>query len=151
MKRLFSVCLILLSALTIILSTASLTIPSFNISSIPSSPLAAQGQPGFLNNSTGTARAIPSIATLSPFPSLNPLFDLVDSSVVQITTSLPPPNVLDPTVENRTALGSGFVYDNEGHIVTNNHVVANARIVDVTLLDGSRYTANVSGRDPNSD
>ena len=146
MKRLFSVCLILLSALTILLSTASLTIPSFNISSIPSSPLVAQGQPGFLNNSTGTA----SIATLSPFPSLNPLFDLVDSSVVQITTSLPPPNVLDPTVENRTALGSGFVYDNEGHIVTNNHVVANARIVDVTLIDGSRYTANVSGRDPNS-
>ena len=50
-----------------------------------------------------------------------------------------------------TALGSGFVYDNNGHIVTNNHVVANAKIVDITFIDGKRFTANVTGSDVYSD
>jgi S1-C subfamily serine protease len=50
-----------------------------------------------------------------------------------------------------TASGSGFVYDKQGHIVTNGHVGGNARIVDVTFVDGSRYTAKVIARDPYSD
>ena len=48
-------------------------------------------------------------------------------------------------------LGSGFVYDTKGHIITNNHVVNNAKIVDVTFIDGNRYTASVIGKDPFSD
>jgi S1-C subfamily serine protease len=85
--------------------------------------------------------------------SLNDIFDKADNSVVQITRSIPLPiNILEPeSQENRTALGSGFVYDNKRHIVTNNHVVGNASIVDVTFIDGSRYTANVTGRDFYSD
>jgi S1-C subfamily serine protease len=81
------------------------------------------------------------------------IFNKVENSVVQITTSVPPitaPNP-DSEQENQTALGSGFVYDENGHIVTNNHVVANARIVDITFIDGNRYTANVTGRDVYSD
>jgi S1-C subfamily serine protease len=85
-----------------------------------------------------------------------PIFDIfnkVENSVVQITTSVPPITAPNPDreQENQTALGSGFVYDENGHIVTNNHVVANARIVDITFIDGSRYTANVTGRDVYSD
>ena len=88
-------------------------------------------------------------------PSL-PIFDIfnkVENSVVQITTSVPPITAPNPDreQENQTALGSGFVYDENGHIVTNNHVVANARIVDITFIDGNRYTANVTGRDVYSD
>ena len=85
-----------------------------------------------------------------------PIFDIfnkVENSVVQITTSVPPITAPNPDreQENQTALGSGFVYDANGHIVTNNHVVANARIVDITFIDGNRYTANVTGRDVYSD
>jgi S1-C subfamily serine protease len=81
------------------------------------------------------------------------IFNKVENSVVQITTSVPPITAPNPDrqQENETALGSGFVYDENGHIVTNNHVVANARIVDITFIDGNRYTANVTGRDVYSD
>jgi S1-C subfamily serine protease len=85
--------------------------------------------------------------------SLNDMFNEVEKSVVQITRSVPPPvNILIPErQENTTSLGSGFVYDNNGHIVTNYHVIANASIVDVTFIDGNRYTANVTGTDPSND
>jgi S1-C subfamily serine protease len=85
--------------------------------------------------------------------SIYDIFNKVEDSVVQITTSVPPSTIPNPDrqQENRTALGSGFVYNNNGHIVTNNHVVADARIVDITFIDGNRYTANVTGRDVYSD
>jgi S1-C subfamily serine protease len=85
--------------------------------------------------------------------SIYDIFNKVEDSVVQITTSVPPSTIPNPDrqQENRTALGSGFVYDNNGYIVTNNHVVADARIVDITFIDGNRYTANVTGRDVYSD
>lgn len=47
--------------------------------------------------------------------------------------------------------GSGFVWDTEGHIVTNNHVVADATDVEVVFSDGSTAEAKVLGTDPNSD
>lgn len=48
-------------------------------------------------------------------------------------------------------LGSGFVYDAQGHIVTNNHVVAGADTVEVTFLDGTILEGRVIGTDPDSD
>jgi len=47
--------------------------------------------------------------------------------------------------------GSGFIYDNEGHIVTNNHVVEGADEVQVTFSDGTAAIAEVVGSDPDSD
>jgi S1-C subfamily serine protease len=47
--------------------------------------------------------------------------------------------------------GSGFVYDAQGHIVTNYHVVANADAVSVTLADGEVYQAEIVGTDPSTD
>ncbi|WP_376095765.1 Do family serine endopeptidase [Roseomonas sp. CCTCC AB2023176] len=49
------------------------------------------------------------------------------------------------------ALGSGFLIDGEGHIVTNNHVVQNATQVRVSLSDGREMPAQVVGRDPRTD
>jgi S1-C subfamily serine protease len=43
--------------------------------------------------------------------------------------------------------GSGFLIDKEGHILTNYHVIANAREVKVTLYNKKTYTATVIGRD----
>ena len=49
------------------------------------------------------------------------------------------------------ALGSGFIIDPSGYIVTNNHVVDNASEVKVTLQDGTSLTAKVVGKDEGAD
>lgn len=84
--------------------------------------------------------------------SLNIIFNNVKNSVVQITYKAPTSsNISDALINNNITLGSGFVYDNHGHIITNNHVLGDAKIVDVTLVNGNRYTANVIGTDNYSD
>ncbi len=83
--------------------------------------------------------------------SLNDLFELVENSIVQVTKTMPPANPFGPDKENKTSLGSGFIYNNKSYIVTNNHVVENAKVVDVTFINGDRYTANVTGTDAFSD
>jgi putative serine protease PepD len=53
--------------------------------------------------------------------------------------------------EQAQGQGSGFVYDAEGHIVTNQHVVDGADRVTVRFWDGSTYDASVVGSDPSTD
>ncbi len=52
---------------------------------------------------------------------------------------------------NGTALGSGEVINKQGYIVTNNHVVNGANSIQVTLYDGTRATAQLTGTDPADD
>jgi serine protease Do len=78
--------------------------------------------------------------------SLRTMFKQLQNSVVQITSK--PPNPQSP---NTSTSGSGFVYDNQGHIVTNSHVVGGAMEMDVTFSDGNKYTANVIANDIYSD
>src|SRR5438876_11906411 len=52
---------------------------------------------------------------------------------------------------NGPELSTGFIYDNDGHIVTNYHVVNNANSINVTLADGNSYSAQIIGTDPYSD
>jgi serine protease Do len=52
---------------------------------------------------------------------------------------------------HRIALGSGFIIDPSGYVVTNSHVVGNAGKVEVTLQDDSKYPAKIIGRDPKTD
>src|SRR5208337_3417900 len=59
-------------------------------------------------------------------------------------TVVPPPK----TVES---LGSGFVFDPAGYILTNAHVVNNADTVIVTFPDDTVYTATIAGRDKQAD
>ncbi|HPF41384.1 MAG TPA: trypsin-like peptidase domain-containing protein [Phycisphaerae bacterium] len=47
--------------------------------------------------------------------------------------------------------GSGAIFDESGYIVTNNHVIADADAVRVTLADGRRYNADIVGTDPKTD
>jgi len=49
------------------------------------------------------------------------------------------------------SLGSGFVMDRDGYIVTNNHVIEKADKIMVKLADGKEFEAAVVGRDPNTD
>ncbi|MGE5641663.1 MAG: trypsin-like peptidase domain-containing protein, partial [Byssovorax cruenta] len=56
-----------------------------------------------------------------------------------------------PQDQFQSALGSGFVWDTEGHIVTNNHVINGADKIEVTFSDGTIVPATLVGADPDSD
>ena len=47
-------------------------------------------------------------------------------------------------MELQSSFGSGFVFDKEGHIITNNHVVENAKKISVTFVDGISYRRRAS-------
>jgi serine protease Do len=51
----------------------------------------------------------------------------------------------------RMALGSGFIIDPAGYVVTNNHVIANADKMSVVFQDGSKHPAKLIGRDAKTD
>ena len=83
--------------------------------------------------------------------SISKIFKDVQGSVVQITRENPSASPDSPGDENVTSLGSGFVFDKEGRIITNHHVVRDSKNVDVTFIDGNRYVASVIGSDPFND
>jgi serine protease Do len=77
---------------------------------------------------------------------LSELFKHVEKSVVQISSED------ETTTELLGArLGSGFVYDTNGHIITNNHVTAGGKNLHITFSDGTIYTGKIVGSDPHSD
>ena len=72
----------------------------------------------------------------------------IRSEIVQKTQS---PFDMFPQKQQSVASGSGFLIDNDGHILTNAHVVQGAQKVDVQLGDGGTQQAQVVGMDPSSD
>ena len=76
------------------------------------------------------------------------LFARAKDSVVQVTVSGTP---LSFANNSAFGIGSGFVFDSQGHIVTNNHVIYGGRNVTVTFSNGTIYTAEVVGTDVFSD
>src|ERR687885_300151 len=112
------------------------------------------------SNAAAQAQSTLSAQPTSPPPSsvssLPDVFQKVENSVVQITSTKSNPNQIIiqngiPSTGRSTASGSGFVYDSQGHIVTNYHVINGATRADVTFTDGNTYSANVVGKDPNAD
>jgi S1-C subfamily serine protease len=92
------------------------------------------------------------------------IFAQVNPSVVNIAVQLPAQGISPtlpfghPTVtptpvpqQFSSALGSGFVWDTTGNIVTNNHVVSGASRITVTFYDGTTVDATLVGADPDSD
>lgn len=87
---------------------------------------------------------------------LTVLFKKVENSVVQINTKISTVNTNiiingSPLESQSSRLGSGFVYDTQGHIITNNHVISGAQEVTVRFVDGNIYSAKVIGTDPFND
>jgi S1-C subfamily serine protease len=96
--------------------------------------------------------------------SLEKVYEQVNPSVVNISViekasqsqnnplfQMPGLDQSQPNAPTQQGLGSGFVWDTQGHIVTNNHVVAGANKITVTFSDGSSYTAKLVGNDADSD
>ncbi len=106
-------------------------------------------------NLPASATVVPAvIPTAVPVTGLDPeetvlvnLYERVSPSVAFITVQL------NGTTQSTTgeASGSGFVLDQDGHIVTNNHVIEGASKVQVKLSDDINVQAKVVGRDPDTD
>lgn len=112
--------------------------------------------------------------TDAPLPTVEPLLSqeaAVDSNVLPRLYEAANPSVVNIVVTQKVQIssspflfgpqtpqeyyqqgqGSGFVYDEEGHIITNNHVVADADEVQVTFADSVTAPAMVVATDPDSD
>ncbi len=75
-------------------------------------------------------------------------------SVVTIRSTAKVPNgpaSMFPGTGDDYSLGSGFIIDRKGHVVTNDHVIARAREIRVVVADGTELAATVIGRDPKLD
>lgn len=101
--------------------------------------LAATSSPA--TSAAGSLAALPDRGLLAQEVLLAELYEAVNPSVVNV-------NITTRTGEGA---GSGLIYDREGHVVTNNHVVEDATQVYVTFADGTLVKANVLGTDPGSD
>jgi putative serine protease PepD len=76
---------------------------------------------------------------------------VVQVTSTQVVTTNDPFNFGLPQTQQQKALGSGFVMDKAGHIVTNYHVVAGARSVEVSFSNSDNMKAKVVGSDPSTD
>ena len=79
------------------------------------------------------------------------LFERVSPSVVQVAARSAAANPLDEDEGAGAASGTGFVWDNSGHLVTNNHVVQNSSEVAVRFASGEVAQAELVGVAPNYD
>jgi S1-C subfamily serine protease len=106
-----------------------------------------------------TATTASPVAT--PIPNETEAVNALESQVIAVYEAVSPAVV---NITNRSyaydmfmravpqeGSGSGFVYDTEGHIVTNYHVVENAEELLVTLANGQVYEAEIIGTDPAND
>jgi len=94
----------------------------------------------------------------APLPELSPeeqvnvaIYQQANRSVVNITTRGVQADDFLLLTGPREGSGSGSILDRQGHILTNCHVIEDARQVAVTLCDGSSYPARLVGADPNND
>lgn len=79
-----------------------------------------------------------------------PIAKKVSPSIVAIEITANQTDVFGKRYES-SGTGSGIIIDNQGHIVTNNHVVEGASALTVILQDGTKLKANLVGRDATTD
>jgi S1-C subfamily serine protease len=99
-----------------------------------------------------------SFASSKPL-SVNQIYRRAAPGVVQVTATqvVRTPSIAPffgfsvPQQQRQQALGSGFVIDKAGHIVTNYHVIEGARSVDVSFSDNESRRARIVGADPSTD
>ena len=87
------------------------------------------------------------------YPSFADLAEKLMPSVVNISSfsALENTDMSSDNTEASESLGSGFIIDKDGYIITNNHVVDKADSIQVTLFDNQRLEAKLIGKDPKTD
>lgn len=170
--RLFLFGLLVLGLTACNLSPLFASLPLNQEEKTPTAAAMAEAQPES-DDKAQTAQAQASLQTspaLSPEPTPLPpaaiaeadseelllinLYERVNPSVVNIVVTVDEAgneNSFDQELFPSQGQGSGFVYDREGHIITNFHVVAEATKVQVTFYDGTTIDAKIVGSDPDSD
>jgi S1-C subfamily serine protease len=112
--------------------------------------IASPSQPGNSSNTFGIA-----VSPLYDENTVTSLYAQTIPAVVEIVTvreaSQNIPGPFQFNVPSQRGQGSGFFIDGEGHILTNNHVVENAKTVTVTIHNGKEVEAKVVGTDPQND
>jgi S1-C subfamily serine protease len=100
----------------------------------------------------------PAVFQQSKARSINEIYRAAAPAVVHIETTTRLSQPADPffgnpfgTSQTQRALGSGFVIDKAGHIVTNYHVVQGASLIQVSFSNNERFKAKVVGVDPSTD
>ena len=113
--------------------------------------------PSFSNLIEAVQPAVVSIASSQPasreMMNRGPQFEFPEGSPFQkfFEEHFKGPSPQEMPRSEMQAMGSGFIIDPEGYIVTNNHVVARAEEITVILHDGTRHTAKLKGRDAKTD
>jgi 2-alkenal reductase len=97
-----------------------------------------------------SATGVPDAGTTTGLPvgqneALADLYDQLIQGVVSIHV------YINSAQGSGQSAGSGFIIDEQGHIVTNNHVVENSNFVSVVFFDGTEVQAQIVGTDTNSD
>ncbi len=113
------------------------------------SPVATAGQSPAAQGDTAGLRLLEEMQSV-----ITDLAERVKPAVVNILPAQGPGRSKDNPRErlpNSPGSGSGVIIDQDGHIVTNNHVVGEATEVEVRLSDKTRVTAQVLGKDPDTD
>ncbi|MCX7823633.1 MAG: trypsin-like peptidase domain-containing protein, partial [Syntrophobacterales bacterium] len=78
------------------------------------------------------------------------LYEKLSPGVVNITSTVLERDFFFNVIPKR-GVGSGAIIDARGYIVTNHHVIEDARKLEVTLANGKKYTAQLVGSDPDTD
>ncbi len=98
----------------------------------------------------GDGAAQPAAATTATTTSSSSGTEATDVSAV-VAKVMPSVVQVNVTLQNGEGIGSGVIISSDGRILTNNHVVADADTITVTLSDGRTVDASVVGTDPSSD
>jgi len=97
------------------------------------------------------AGALPAAQTSTSSSSVTNVADSSLNGVVEITVSSSAGTNPYGGQEEQQALGSGFVYDSNGDIITNDHVVAGAQSITVRFSNGQTFKGTLVGADPSTD
>ncbi len=174
-KRIVSVSIIAVLAMMILTACGGVGLPNIDLSPTQAAPNQPAASAPTLTSPLPAQPVVPSGASgdlLEAYQgTLENIYKTVSPSVVNIQVveqvaasgsdsnsmpgfpffNLPQGQDQQPQPQFQSALGSGFVWDQEGHIVTNNHVVNGADKIEVTFSDGTTVPATLVGADPDSD
>ena len=128
----------ILGSVSVLVVFMLLTVPPTSVGPPGNDLLVSNGHgPGTVGESTP-------LATTKRL-SLIEIFEKTEAGTVRVEVKR------DASVLESNGVGSGFVFDGAGHIITNAHVVDGAKKIIVTFLDGRSYNAELIGADPFTD